>query len=400
MGREKKQKNNLFTNGLLANAATATNEQTDNQTGPTDHGKTKSAIASMEEENDPLFGNTQRVRTISQQAAAVTDTSGYPHIPIEKLDDNPYQPRRRMNQKRLEKLAHEIQEYGFKGVLLARVHPDDHQRYQLVYGHRRREAAKRAGLKTLPIMIDNTINDHEMKFLALNENILRDDLTPLDEAYTLTSMLTEMSQDAVAKRLGMSRGYIRNRIDILKAPEDVQDMVEEKPDTMKAVVYLKDVVEEDIRQTAIQTLMNEEITINQLKLFIENLRKAKTTRLQTEPALPELPQTPQETSDSSTNTLHKKKDEQQDLSNTKQIPNQTPTTGERSTTNTTEAETDFIQQSKEQNGALTDKTKIESFTKYLQKYQQRLQNRSITMDEQVALEAVANTAKNILDANQ
>lgn len=373
----KKPKTNLFSGGLLATGAT-----TD---APLQKATEPSQSMSTIEEDDPLFGNTQHIREITQKITAITDASAYPKIALEKLDDNPYQPRRRMNQKRLEVLAHEIRSYGFKGVLLARVHPTEPQRYQLVYGHRRREASKLAGLTELPVMVD-TINDDEMKFLAVNENVLRDDLTPLDEAYAYASMMEEMSQDAIAARLGVSRGYIRNRTDILKAPDDVQDMVEEKPDTMKAVVYLKDVQEADIRKMAIQALMNEEVTINQLKVFIENLREAKVSS-QTASAQEE-GTTPSPVEHDGTNYQPQVQQETSVATNT------------RSTTMEKEflqkSEQTLLQQSKEQTEAITDRTKVETFTKYLQKYEQRLKSRTMSTEEKAVVEALVECAQNIL----
>jgi ParB family transcriptional regulator, chromosome partitioning protein len=376
----KKQKSNLFSGGLLANTTVET-------VGEVEQDQRETVLRTVEED-DPLFGNTKRILGITQKAASVTDANGYPKIEISKLDNNPYQPRRRMNQKRLEILAHEIQHYGFKGVLLARVHPENDQRFQLVYGHRRREASRIAGLKELPVMIDDTINDDEMKFLALNENLLRDDLTPLDEAYLFAVMLEGMTQEAVATRLGVSRGYVRNRTDILKAAEDVQDMVEEKPDTMKAVVYLKDVQEDDIRKAAIQALLNEEITINQTKAFIENVRKAKTTPETT------LPVAEMSVASSRGQSTQIQEDAQKETTGSE-------TAHEDSTGKdvATKPERTLIQQSKEQTEALIDKTKIETFVKYLHKYDQRLHNRQITPDERAALDILADVAKSILESH-
>ena len=383
----KKQKTNLFSGGLLANTATEAIPQQEEEAR---QGQQTSTNA----EDDPLFGNTQRVREITQKITAITDNSTYPKIALENLDDNPYQPRRRMNQKRLEALAREIRMYGFKGVLLARVHPMNPQKYQLVYGHRRREASRLAGLSELPVMID-TINDDEMKFLAVNENILRDDLTPLDEAYAYAAMLEEMSQDAIAERLGVSRGYIRNRLDILKAPDDVQDMVEEKPDTMKAVVYLKDVEEADIRKTAIQALKNEEVTINQLKLFIENLRKAK---------IPSSVVAPLPTQEVTTDTSAEYKNTNNQLSTQQEmeVQHEKHTTTMPSPTAETagaplkQTEPSLLQQSKEQTEVITDRTKVETFTKYLQKYEHRLKNRTMTIEEKALVEALIQCAQSIL----
>jgi ParB family chromosome partitioning protein len=364
---------NLFTGGLLASAVPITRVE-----------EAQGQITT--ETNDPLFANA-RMREITQQATSVTDASGFPWIEIAKLENNPYQPRRRMNQKRLEILSHEIGQYGFKGVLLARVHPSDNQRFQLVYGHRRREAAKMAGLDALPVMVDNTISDEEMKFLALNENILRDDLTPLDEAYIFTAMLEGTTQDAIAARLSVSRGYIRNRTDILKAPADVQDMVEEKPDTMKAVVYLKDVQEEDIRKTVIAALMSEEITINQIKAFIENLRKAKTPPVAT-PTRDEMPVVASHHQNGRDDQL-----QQKEANASQTVP---PVATEKEVTGG--PETTLIEQSKQQTESLTDKTKLETFIKYLHKYDQRLHNRQMTPDEKVALETLVSVARGILES--
>ena len=382
----KKTRTNLFSGGLLATGATT-------EVSTQDETKLSQPVG-LNEEEDPLFGNTQHIREITQKITAITDASAYPKINLEKLDDNPYQPRRRMNQKRLETLAREICTYGFKGVLLARVHPTQPQKYQLVYGHRRREASRLAGLAELPVMID-TISDDEMKFLAVNENILRDDLTPLDEAYAYASMVEEMSQDAIAERLGVSRGYIRNRLDILKAPDDVQDMVEEKPDTMKAVVYLKDVQEDDIRKIAIQALKNEEVTINQLKLFIENLRKARARpEAAPAPTRERETNTPPELKHTTDQPLAQQDVKAQHEQYTTTQPSAIP---EMAETHHMQAEPSLLQQSKEQTEAITDRTKVETFLKYLQKYDQRLKNRTMTIEEKASLEALVAQTQNLLD---
>ena len=194
-----------------------------------------------------------------------------------------------------------------------------------------------------------------------------------------------MTQESIATRLGVSRGYIRNRTDILKATPDVQDMVEEKPDTMKAVVYLKDVQEEDIRKVVIVALMNEEITINQTKAFIENLRKAKILPVAT-PTKDEKPVVSSHQQNGRGDQLQQKE------ANTSQtVPPEKEMTGGPETT--------LIEQSKQQTEALTDKTKIETFVKYLRKYDQRLHTRQITEDEKSALDTLASVVRGILDSH-
>lgn len=386
-----KPKSNLFSGGLLATTTVAS----ETTTRPQEENEVLSpqpsiTTATAEEEDDPFFGGSKRIRKITQEAEAVAETNAIPRIAIDLLDDNPYQPRRRMNEGRLNALANEIRDYGFKGVLVARQHPDQPNRYQLVFGHRRREAARRAGLLELPVVVDNTISDKEMKAVAVTENVLREDLTPLDEAYAFAAWQEEMSQDAIATRLGVSRGYIRNRLDILKAPVDVQDMVEERHTTMKAVVYLKDVEEEDIRREAIQALLEEQITINQTKAFIENLRKAKEKPVELTPTSEAMPAPP-------VSSTEVKSEPQQAPASARPVTNQ-----EEAPVKETQPQPkreSVIAQSKEQTEAITDRTKIEAFIKYLQAYNVRLQRRSLTSEERGALDNLLTAVRAIIETH-
>jgi ParB family chromosome partitioning protein len=389
----KKPKGNLFSGGILSNtlAATATDQQQDeNQIAPN-----QPVVPTVaEDEDDPLFGSTKRIEQIAKQAEKITDTNTVPKIAVDLLEDNPYQPRKRMNEAQLDALANEIRDYGFKGVLVACQHPEKHGKYQLVFGHRRREAAKCAGLTELPVIIDNTISEKEMKAVAVTENVLREDLTPLDEAYAFAAWLEEMSQDAIAKRLGVSRGYIRNRLDILKAPEDVQDMVEEHPNTMKAVTYLKDIEEEDIRRTVIQALTQEEITINQIKMFIENLRKANNAPVTSTPTVTTLDiyEVSEPGSDPAP-LAHQQEDVQE---KEKELPahNPRPIAPE----NNASPKLDLIKQSKEQHEVHVNITKMKHFTRDIQKLSQQWQHRPITTDELSALESLIEVVKHIYDS--
>lgn len=392
MAKTSKPKNNLFSGGLLANAGVAAETTIKPQEGG-QVSSGQSFTTPPEEEDDPFFGGTKRIHQITKQAEA-TDTATVPRIALDLLEDNPFQPRHRMSEKKLETLANEIREYGFKGVLVARRSPANPDKYQLAFGHRRRESAKRAGLTDIPVIIDNSISDKEMRAVAVTENVLREDLTPLDEAYAFAAWLEEMSQEAIAARLGVSRGYIRNRLDILKAPEDVQDMVEEHPNTMKAVTYLKDIQEEEIRRTVIQALKQEEITINQIKAFIENLRKVNSTLVTSTPAaatsdIHEIAQSTSNTSGLAYTPQEDVQEKKEELS----VHNSRPITP----ANSTSSKSNLIKQSKEQTEALVNTTKIETFTKYLQKCDQQWQRRPINADELSALESLIETAKRIYD---
>lgn len=385
-----KPKSNLFSGGLLATSTVAP----ETTTKPQEEEKALSPLPSItaaEEEDDPFFGGTKRIRQMTQETEAIADTNAIPRIAIDLLDDNPYQPRLKMNESKLQTLTGEIRDHGFKGALLARHHPQNKEKYQLVFGHRRREAARRAGLIEIPVIIDDTVTDQEMRAVALTENLLREDLSPVEEAYAFKELLKEMTQQQLADRLGVSRGYIRNRADILDAPEDVQDMVETKPDTMKAVVYLKDEKDEAIRKEAIQALLEENITINQLKAFMENLRKA---RQEPEPIVAETPAMPQAPSVEA-EAIHQPEPATTQTPNNQEV---TRTAASIPPSPQPKRET-IIQQSKEQTEAVTDRTKIEAFIKYLQAYNVRLQKRPLTGEERGALDNLLTAARAIMETH-
>src|SRR4051794_9623986 len=100
-------------------------------------------------------------------------------LAIDLLEDNPYQPRKAIDPGELYALASVIREQGFQGVLVARPHPQKPARYQLAFGHRRRDASRLAGLTSLPVIV-REFSDTQMIVLAVTENVQRADLSPLE----------------------------------------------------------------------------------------------------------------------------------------------------------------------------------------------------------------------------
>src|SRR6476661_4756080 len=96
-------------------------------------------------------------------------------VKIDRPMDNPYQPRVDTNAEGIEALSNVIKSQGFQGALIARRPPHDSDAFQITAGHRSREAAKRAGLQSLPVVVRD-LTEEEMITLAITENIQREDL--------------------------------------------------------------------------------------------------------------------------------------------------------------------------------------------------------------------------------
>ena len=198
------------------------------------------------------------------------------HLTIDLLYNNPYQPRVSMEEESLLQLAETIKSQGFQGVLIARPHPEKPGTYQITAGHRRREAAKKAGLETLPVIV-HPWSDLEMATLSATENIQREDLSPLEEGKLFQLMIEQLglTQVDVANAVKKDRGYVRNRLRLATAPEDIQTFITAKPDSIRAVIYLLDIEDPADRAPVIEQLLKRTMTTEDLPAYVEELRKKK-----------------------------------------------------------------------------------------------------------------------------
>jgi ParB/RepB/Spo0J family partition protein len=208
---------------------------------------------------------------------AEEDLTSVQLLPLEVLLSNPYQPRETMDEEALQQLAQTIQSQGFQGVLIARPHPTQGENYQITAGHRRRDAAKRAGLTSLPVVIKE-ISDQDMAILAVTENIQREDLTPLEEGRIFSTMMETMGMtlEQVAEAVGKSESYVRNRRRVAQAPEDIQQMVVRKPDSLRAVFYLLKVEDISVRASLIEMIVQGQLIADQVDQYVKTLEQQRS----------------------------------------------------------------------------------------------------------------------------
>jgi ParB family chromosome partitioning protein len=144
-------------------------------------------------------------------------------LPIDKIQPNPFQPRKRFDESKLAELAESIKQHGIVQPLVVRQKGDS---YELVVGERRLQAARILGLERVPVII-NEFEDIEMVQVALIENLQREDLNVIEEAAAYRRLIEEfgMTQEELAKVLGRSRPAIANIIRLLNLSPEVQEIV-------------------------------------------------------------------------------------------------------------------------------------------------------------------------------
>lgn len=154
-------------------------------------------------------------------------------VPADRIRPNPFQARVTFDG--LEELRDAILALGFTSRLRVRPDPIDPGFFQLVYGERRLRAARMAGRELIPCEIAEH-SDDELVEIGLAENIQRQNLNPLEEAQAFATFIRERGYSVrrLAERIGKEKGYVENRMNLLRAPDDVQAMVARRPDTLMA----------------------------------------------------------------------------------------------------------------------------------------------------------------------
>lgn len=197
-------------------------------------------------------------------------------MPVDYLVANPFQPRLTIDPVELQPLIDSITRYGFMGHIEARHDPSDQSRpLQIVFGHRRVEAAKQAGLKTVPVAI-NERSDDQMRRITFVENAARKALTYWEEALFLGTMRRELSLSVrqIADALSLSRTYVQERLDFLKLPEGPLRVAVERNDIGFSIArflmqmpeaahedLLAQVLRGDLNVTDLRTLRHDQIEL-------------------------------------------------------------------------------------------------------------------------------------------
>jgi ParB family chromosome partitioning protein len=147
-------------------------------------------------------------------------------LPIESIRPNPRQPRRDFPAEEIDPLADSIREQGLLQPVLVRRAAGG--AYELIAGERRWRAAARAGFEQLPAIVREA-SDEEMLPLALVENLVREDLNPIDEAlaYKELAEAFDWTQEEIARWVGRGRANVANTMRLLNLPPALQDEVRE-----------------------------------------------------------------------------------------------------------------------------------------------------------------------------
>ena len=205
----------------------------------------------------------------------------YFSCPIEEIRPNRNQPRKSFANDKLEELAASIREKGIIQPLVV-LRKSDH--YELIAGERRWRAAQKAGLREVPVVIQDVSEDTALE-MALIENIQREDLNAVEEAEAYHALLERfsLSQEELAKRVGKDRSTVANSLRLLKLPAEIKRDVTEDRLTMGHARALLPLDTPEQMKEARNTIMQRKLTVRATEALVRNMKENRVVKPQQKP---------------------------------------------------------------------------------------------------------------------
>jgi len=213
---------------------------------------------------------------IPEASTLMEEGEGYFMCPVELIDANPMQPRKDFSPSELKEMAASVKEMGIVTPLLVSKTGD---RYQLIAGERRLRAAKLAGLERVPVVVREASPAESLE-LAIVENIHRKDLNPIEEAAAYQRLIEELNitQEALAKRVGRDRATIANLLRLLRLPSAIQKDLVEGRMTMGHARALAGVKSEKRQLALRQLVVKNNLSVRQLEKLVQSVSRPSKQR--------------------------------------------------------------------------------------------------------------------------
>lgn len=193
---------------------------------------------------------------------------------ISDIEPDKGQPRKSFDEEKLSELAASIKAHGIIQPIVVRLL--DNGRYSIIAGERRWRAARRAGISEVPVVVKE-YSEREAREIALVENLQREDLNPVEEAFGYKTLMDayELTQEEIASIVGKSRPVVANALRILNLPANILKMVENNDISAGHARALLSLKAEDIEKTA-KRIVNEDLTVRDIEKLSKT--KEKTTK--------------------------------------------------------------------------------------------------------------------------
>jgi len=193
------------------------------------------------------------------------------NVPIEDIIPNRFQPRLNFDESSLKELAASIKEHGIIQPLVLRRLGD---KYEIIAGERRYKASKMAGLTSVPAII-SAIDDAKSAEVAIVENVQRKNLSSIEEAKSYKALLDKgyLTQEELAKKMGLSQSAISNKLRLLNLTEAVQTALMENKISERHARSLLQIEDEEEQKKWLNIIIEERLTVRELDKRLKDVIK-------------------------------------------------------------------------------------------------------------------------------
>lgn len=231
-------------------------------------GRGLDALFSDEEE----FGDDSPLAGVGGSSSSGAPGTGRAVLGIDQLEPGTYQPREKMDEASLKELSESIAEHGVLQPLLVRKHPSgDEGRYEIIAGERRWRASQLAMLHEVPVTIRD-LSDQQAMELGLIENLQREDLNIVEEAYGYARLVDQFgyTQEQVGKSLGKSRSHVANTLRLLSLPDSVKEYIRQGSLTAG---HARALVTADDPETLAKEIISQGLSVREAEKFSGGSKK-------------------------------------------------------------------------------------------------------------------------------
>lgn len=204
------------------------------------------------------------------------DKQGVLEVKITEVMPNKNQPRKTFDEEKLEALSESIKEHGIIQPIVVTQNGDT---YTIVAGERRWRAAKKAGIKKIPVLVKD-YSDVTVREIALIENLQREDLNPIEEALGYRSLMDEynLTQEEISTKIGKSRSAIANSVRLLTLDKDIQARLIAGEITEGHARCALSVPAGVVREFFINRIIEDGLNVRQAELLAKDLAKEPTQK--------------------------------------------------------------------------------------------------------------------------
>ncbi|MGG3913795.1 nucleoid occlusion protein [Rossellomorea vietnamensis] len=226
-----------------------------------------------------FFGLGEKEQDVESEESNVVeeDRDEVRKIQVSQIIPNRFQPRTVFNDEKIEELSRTIHTHGIIQPIVVRQYDDD--QFEIIAGERRYRAVQKLGWETVPAIVKN-LNDTETASVALIENLQREELSPIEEAIAYGKLLElhDLTQEALAQRLGKGQSTVANKLRLLKLPEEIQSALLDKQITerhARALIPLKNAEKQIL---LLQEIIEKSLNVKQTEDRVVKMQEGTTQK--------------------------------------------------------------------------------------------------------------------------